>query len=279
MKSFMRARWFPYAGAILLFSALVALAQQPRPFANVFQRPMSRQGYSEGVGAGSAFPTLANSNRDPSDAELYVVDASDVVFPILGMYSLSNTGWLQALTSPRANLTESQLFFPTAAGLPSYAEAEDALASDLVVVCYRFFNQAPITITEAVLYEMQVASAGATDYLGVAIYPDADAGARLATGASVYAADGAALVIDLSDVTLETDWYRVCGSQNDVSAQDWMAVAIGTGAQAIIDDTAASEAQFGLAANASTGNAVMPTTTGALAATTEAMPLLKLQSN
>ena len=40
-----------------------------------------------------------------------------------------------------------------------------------------------------------------------------------------------------------------------------------------------SEISFGLAANAATGNADMPATTGALASSAESLPLIKFQTN
>jgi len=174
-------------------------------------------------------------------------------------------------------LTASQYLLPT---LPvdAGAAAEAALAGDNQVVCYREYIPYPMTVTEAVVYEFQVAAAGADDYLGVAIYEDADAGAQLTEGASVYAADGAALVIDLADVTLYPGFYRICAAQNDVSAQDWLAIAQTATVTAIYNETV-SEIRFGIATNPSAGNADMPATTGALATTAEEMPIIHLQSN
>jgi hypothetical protein len=114
----------------------------------------------------------------------------------------------------------------------------------------------------------------------VAIYADADAGAQVTEGATVYAADGAALVIDLTDATLEQGYfYRLCASQADVSAQDWFGYPQGTAQTAILADTPTSEAQFFKATNDSTGNADMPATTGAMGASTESFPLIRLQTN
>jgi hypothetical protein len=135
-----------------------------------------------------------------------------------------------------------------------------------------------MTITEAVLYEYEVAAAGATDYMGVGIFYDADAGVQITLGASVYAADGAALVIDVADVTVLPGWYRFCACQNDVSAQDWLGVAQTAVVTAVFNETV-SEIRYGLATNACTGNAVMPATTGAIASSAESMVILNFQSN
>jgi hypothetical protein len=97
------ARWVPLAGAILLFSSVIALAQQARPFSAVYQRPFSQQGYSPGFGAGTALPTLANSNLAPQDAELFVLVTAPVTAdPILQMYSGNASAWRPFLFSTLA---------------------------------------------------------------------------------------------------------------------------------------------------------------------------------
>lgn len=275
-------------------------AQQPRPFANVYQRPLSRLGHNQGVGAGSALPTLSNSNMAPLDAEIYQVVAPGTSNPTLNQYSSSLGDWQRAVMSrddgqpvtfldddddtyygiivPDDTVTSSFYYLPGSAYPISGAAAEDALANDLENVCYRAFLPYPMTITEAVVYEMQVASAGASDYLGVGIFEDADAGTQLTLGATVYAADGAALVINVTDVTLKPDFYRFCACQTDVSAQDWVGYAQDTGEAAVMNETV-SELSFGLATNACTGSAVMPATTGAIASSSESLPLIKFQTN
>ena len=190
----------------------------------------------------------------------------------------NGSDWETVTHSPDANLAESQYWLPGTAYPAGGAAAEDALANDLEVVCYRAYLPYAMTVTEAVVYEFQVATAGASDYIGVAIYEDADAGAQLTEGASVFATDGGALVIDVTDVTLNPDWYRFCASQNDVSAQDWLGYPQATGEAAVMNETV-SELLFGLATNASTGNADMPATTGALASSAESIPLVKFQTN
>lgn len=189
-------------------------------------------------------------------------DAADTYYPI---------------AVPDDTLTTSQFTLPS--GIPvGAASAEDALAGDLDVVCYREYLPYPITVTEIILYEFQATSAGSSDFLGAAIYEDADAGVQLTEGATVYAADGAALVLDVADVTLEPDFYRFCATQNDVSAQDWGAFAQAASLAAVQGETA-GECRFCKATNDSTGDADMPATTGALTASTEAMPVMQLQSN
>ena len=136
----------------------------------------------------------------------------------------------------------------------------------------------PLTVTEAVVYEFDVTSGASTDYIGVAIYEDADAGTNLAEGASPFATDGAVLVVDISDATLEPDFYRFCACQTDISAQDWLGYAMDTGEDLVMNETV-SELSFGLAANDCTGNCDMPDTTGAIASSTESLPLIKFQSN
>jgi hypothetical protein len=182
------------------------------------------------------------------------------------------------LAVPDANISEGQFLLPATLPVDAGAAAEAAHASDLEVFCYREYLPYPLLVTEIILYEFQVASAGSSDYLGAAIYEDADAGAQLTEGASVYAADGAVLVLDVTDVQLMPDWYRFCASQNDVSAQDWLAVAQTAEVTAVYNETV-SEIRFGKATNASTGNADMPATTGALASTSEEMPIMAITSN
>lgn len=190
----------------------------------------------------------------------------------------NGSAWESVNSSPNANLTESVFWLPGTAYPAGGAAAEDPLANDLENVCYRAYLPYPMTVTEAVVYEFQATSAGASDYIGVGIFEDADAGSQLSLGATVYAADGASLVIDMSDVTLNPDFYRFCACQNDVSAQDWLGYPQATGEAAVMNETV-SELSFGLATNACTGNAVMPSTTGALASSAESIPLLKFQTN
>lgn len=218
------------------------------------------------------------SDADTEEVTISVIDpTADQTYSFRN--KAADTYWF--MVEQDGGLSASSLNFPAAAYLaPGGAEAEDPLASDLEVVCYRYQQPFTMLVTEAVVYEAQVASAGATDYIGVAIYADADAGAQVTEGASVYAADGAALVIDLTDATLEQGyWYRLCASQNDVSAQDWFGYPQGTAQIAVQGDTPASESNFFGTANDSTGNADMPATTGAMEATSESMPLIRLQTN
>ena len=183
------------------------------------------------------------------------------------------------LTTHDGEMTASQFFLPSGGGLPAdAAAAEDALAADFQVTCYRAYLPQPMTVTNTVLYEFQVAVAGADDFLGFAIYDDDDAGVQLAEGATVYAADGAPLVINHADVTLYPGFYRFCACQNDVSAQDWLGFAQ-TATVTAVYNQAVSEIRYGIATNACAGNADMPATTGALATTAEPMFVAHLQSN
>jgi hypothetical protein len=173
-------------------------------------------------------------------------------------------------TTHDGEITASQFFLPTQAGLPAdaAAAAEDALAADLDMVCYRAFLPYPMTLTEATIYEYAV-GAGAGTYMGLGVYEDDDAGALLSVGSTVYAADGAALVVDMTDVDLFPGWYRWCGCQQTVANQDWLGIAQTAVVTAVYNETV-SELRYGQGADC-TGNAVAPAATGALASTAESM--------
>jgi hypothetical protein len=201
--------------------------------------------------------------------------------PTLNIYDADASVWMGVQTALLDNISPnlSQFFLPTQAGLPETAvAAEDALAADFQVVCYRAYLPYPVDVAEVVFYEYEVAAAGATDYIGFAIYNDGDAGTQITEGAAVYAANGAALVVDLTDVIVYPGWYRFCACQNDVSAHDWLAIAQTATVTAIYNETV-SELRYGLATNACTGNADMPATTGVLASTAEALFMAQVQSN
>jgi hypothetical protein len=264
------------SGLVLIGAGLAFTQIDPDPW----WHPLNPKGQSRGVTYGTVLPTFANTGNPPTDGLLAVQILEDSA-PTLNIFNQDDGVWMYVQTALLDNVTPnlSQFFFPTAAGLPETSvAAEDALAADFQVVCYRAYLPYPVSPAEVVMYEFQVAAAGATDYIGFAIYDDADDGIQRAEGASVYAADGAPLVIDLGDDVIYPGWYRFCACQNDVSAQDWLAIAQTATVTAVFNETV-SEIRYGLATNACTGNADMPDTTGALASTAEDMFVAQLQSN
>lgn len=240
-------------------------------------RGLNEWGRAITIGFGTASPTSSNSGVAPQDGEVYVVTAASTS-PDLRVYDANESVWNNVVYTPAANLTEGQYIVPN--GVPtSGAAAGDGLAGDLDMVCYREFLGYELTITEAVFWQIDTASAAATDYIGIGIYEDADDGAQLTTGTFPFATDATVAVADVTDVTLKPDWYRFCGCQSDVSAFGWLSYAPDTGEREVMNETV-SEIRFGHASsNDCTGNAVFPTTTGALVSTAESMPLFAFQSN
>lgn len=207
-------------------------------------------------------------DRDSSDNPFLSLDyPQDSIFVELRSDSADTYYFL---TNPDADLTGGHFVHPAVGG-------DDAVTSsgDNVLLCSRVYLPLWLTVGSAYVRNVVASDTGSDETLAVAIYEDADAGTRLATGQSSDATTTENAEIDFTDVTLGPGMYRLCGCAQDVSGSSFHAA---TQDDETIDVINQDTVVFGTGANSCSSGAP-PTTTGALSTADDNIPVIKLAAS
>lgn len=236
-----------------------------------------------GVAAASLLPVLAATNVPQAANSIWVDPARGVVFEGAGVdafeievtaadstvgvdtYQFPNQGLAAATyevhASPAARLATHTYLWPPFNEVATVAHTSDA-NDDLY--CHRIYIPGRIAVGNIGVVLEDGGALAAADICSAAIYYDADAGGQVTTGTGDGTAAGLEN-IDVVDVTLNPNTYRICFCTSDATNMLFSAVA-----PAALDNDyeilleLAGNITWGVATNTCTAG-VAPATTGALA--------------
>lgn len=238
------------------------------PQGDVQFRALTQYGVPAMFTHGTAAPTAANSGTAPMDGEVFV-DRSDTD-PILSVYSQSATAWhgLSAFYDSDQRTT-GYVSIP-----PLFTHTGDvtmsAGANERLIV-YRTYLPYPQTVTTAAVLLVDGGAIAAGDIVGIAVYEDANAGARLSTGTGDGTAAGLEAV-DITDVTLDPGFYRFAICTSDDTNMNFAGTAMDD-EQIDVISAVAGQIAMGSGANPCV-TGVPPATTGALTTRDVAIPFI-----
>lgn len=216
-----------------------------------------RDNYIEYEGTADASEAQFRFDDPTADYAYYVPDSLADNYDVLGI--------------PDGDVTGGFFQNPSVGG-------DDAVTTsgDNVLLCSRIYLPNRLTVGAAYARNVVASDTDSDETLGVAIYLDADAGTRLATGMSSDATTTENVEIDFTDVTLNPGMYRLCGCAQDVSGSAFHAA---TQDDETIDVLNAGAVPiFGTGANSCSSGAP-PTTTGALTTADDNIPVIMLAAD
>lgn len=213
-----------------------------------------RDNYVEYEGTADASEAQLRFDDPTADYGYYIPDSLADNYDVLGI--------------PDGDVTGGYFLNPAVAG-------DDAVttSSDNVLLCNRVYIPNRLTVGAAYARNVVASDTASDETLGVAIYLDADAGTRLATGISSDATTTENVEIDFTDVTLNPGMYRLCGCAQDVSGSSFHAATLDDESIDVMNSGAGPV--FGTGAN-SCSSGSPPTTTGAITTADDNIPVIML---